>query len=51
VRTGSSPVVIWRLGDDPGDSSASAVKDIAADVASDMIPITACSGLTTAFGF
>lgn len=41
VRTGPRPVVMWRLGDDQGASSESKVRELAADVAEDMIPITA----------
>ncbi|MFE7624619.1 hypothetical protein [Streptomyces sp. NPDC057509] len=41
VRTGARPVVVWRLGDDPGDESADEIREIAADVAGDMIPVSA----------
>ncbi|MCX4450722.1 hypothetical protein [Streptomyces sp. NBC_01789] len=41
VRTGAIPVVVHRLGPDPGDESEVEVREIAADVAGDMIPITA----------
>lgn len=41
VCTGPRPVVIWRLGADPGSASPDRVRELAADVASDMIPITA----------
>ncbi|WP_326593805.1 hypothetical protein [Streptomyces brevispora] len=48
VRTGPRPVVIWRLGDDPGDESEAEIREIAADVAGDMIPISAYTWGTAA---
>lgn len=36
VRTGSRPVVMWRLGDDPGDESEEEIREIAGDVAADL---------------
>lgn len=41
VRTGPRPVVVWRLGDDPGDETEAEIREIAADAASDLIPISA----------
>lgn len=48
VRVGSVPVVVHRLGPDPGEESEAEVREIAADVAGDLIPVSAFTWGTTA---
>ncbi|WP_030747664.1 hypothetical protein [Streptomyces sp. NRRL F-5135] len=48
VTQGSRPVVVWRLGDDPGGASEAEVRDIAGDVAADLQVVRAVTWGTTA---
>lgn len=41
VRVGPVPVVLWRLGPDPGGSDEASVREIAADAAADLVAISA----------
>ncbi|MFJ6438546.1 hypothetical protein [Streptomyces sp. NPDC091416] len=50
VRPGPRPVVVWRLGDDPGEETEAEIREIAADVASDMITVSAYTWGTAAPG-
>lgn len=43
VRMSSVPVVLWRLGDDPGDATADQAKQIATDVAHDIQVVRAAT--------
>lgn len=50
VRPGAVPVVLWRLGPDPGGTDAASIGEIATDAASDLIAISAYTWGTTTPG-
>lgn len=50
VRPGVAPVVLWRLGPDPGGTDTASVQQIAADTAADMIAVSAYTWGTAAPG-
>ncbi|MFD7319221.1 hypothetical protein [Streptomyces sp. NPDC059883] len=48
VRRGSRPVVMWRLGDDPGEATETRIREIAEDAAADLQVIRAATWGTVA---
>ncbi|MEV8394839.1 MULTISPECIES: hypothetical protein [unclassified Streptomyces] len=48
VRTGARPVVMWRLGADPGDETEADIREIALDAASDLQVVRAVTWGTAA---
>ncbi|MGW2090371.1 hypothetical protein [Streptomyces sp. NPDC001880] len=47
VRPGTNPVVLWRLGPDPGGTDAASVRRIAEDAAADLITVSSYTWGTT----
>jgi hypothetical protein len=41
VQLGARPIVLWRVGDDPAESDAESIKELAAEAAQDMIAVSA----------
>jgi hypothetical protein len=50
VQLGARPVVLWRLGDDPAETDATSIKELAANAAQDLIAISAYTWGTGAPG-
>lgn len=50
VQLGARPVVLWRLGDDPAETDAASIKELAANAAQDLIAISAYTWGTGAPG-
>ncbi|MDX3170112.1 hypothetical protein PV516_40840 [Streptomyces scabiei] len=50
VRRGAVPVVLWRLGEDPADTDAAAIAEVARETAQDLIAISAFTWGTAAPG-
>ncbi|WP_328721727.1 hypothetical protein OHT52_21045 [Streptomyces sp. NBC_00247] len=48
VTRGARPVVVWRLGDDPGDESEAEIREIATDAAADLQVVRAVTWGTAA---
>ncbi|MES9587825.1 hypothetical protein ABWK57_02825 [Streptomyces sp. NPDC094045] len=48
VTKGARPVVVWRLGDDPGEATEDEIREIAADTAADMQVVRAVTWGTAA---
>lgn len=50
VRRGAVPVVLWRLGEDPADTDAASIAEVAREAAADLIAISSYTWGTAAPG-